>query len=275
MSIRRRFYLVFVAILVGVAPVSSSASPPHRVVSINLCADQLTVLLAHPGPLVSVTHLSPRPSQSYVADRIGGLTINHGRAEEVLALEPDLVVAGLYAARPAVALLERIGVAVIDLPIPESFDAIRKQTRLLAERLGVEGRGEALIADMDQRLARAATDGEPRRRAFVLGTNGFTSGAGTLVDDVLQAAGLYNIARHDLGIVGFARVSLEQIVATQPDLVIVNQPSAASPSLAREFLRHPAFRAFEDRLVAIDPSLWTCGGPYTAEAVEFLARYAQ
>lgn len=271
----RHLCLVLALFGSAVAPFHARAAPPQRVVSINLCADQLTVLLAHPGALVSVTHLSSVPSQSYVADRIGDLKINRGRAEEILAMEPDLVVAGLHAARPAVAMLKRFGVEVIDLPIPESFAAIREQTRLLAHRLGVEERGEALIADMDRRLAKATVDVDQRRRAFVLGTNGFTSGAGTLVDEVLQAAGLTNIASDDLGIVGFGRVGLEDIVATRPDLVVVNQPNAGSPSLARDFLRHPAIRSLSDRLVAINPNLWTCGGPYTAQAVEYLSGYAR
>lgn len=269
MASRRRLWALWAVLLGATAPLVAVASPA-RVVSLNLCADQMLVLLADPGVLVSVTHLAPEPSQSYVASRVTGLTLNRGRAEEVLALRPDLVVAGEYAARPAVAMLRRVGIDVIDLPIPESFDAIRAQTTLLAQRLGVEARGAGLLADMERRLA-AVNRPASERRALVLGTNGFTSGQGTLVDDVLRAAGMRNIAAEDLGIIGFGRVGLEEIVRSDPEVIVVNQPAASEPSLAREFLDHPAFAAYAGRIVRIDPSLWTCGGPYTVGAVEFLA----
>jgi len=272
MGHRSRILAVLLCLGLVLQAASAAAS---RVVSLNLCADQFLVLLAEPGDLVSVTHLAANPAQSFVADRVEGLTINHGRAEEVLALEPDLVVAGVHAARPAVAMLQRIGIEVLDLLIPTSFAAIREQTELLGQRLGVEARAHALLSDMDTRLARAAQRQPTRRRALVLGANGFTNGRGTLVDEVLRAAGLRNVAVDDLSIDGFGRVGLEQILRSDPDLIVLNQSDNASPSLAREFLRHPAFARFEDRVVAIDPSLWSCGGPFTAQAVEFLSGAAR
>lgn len=271
MRVRRLWFLA--SILVGSyagAPVWAQADAPQRVVSINLCADQLLVLLAENDSLRSVTFLSAQPDQSYVADRVGDIPVNHGEAEEILALQPDLVVAGRFAARPAVALLRRFDIPVLDLPIPASFDEIRAHIMLLSARLGVDARGAAMIADMDERLAAVAVANGPMPRALVLGARGFTSGPGTLVHEVLSSAGLQNVAG-DLGITGFGRVDLEEIVDANPDIIILNQPVTGAPSLARQVLAHPALRQFEGQIIHMNPALWTCGGPYTVHAVELLA----
>ena len=95
-----------------------------------------------------------------------------------------------------------------------------------------------------------------------------------MVDEVLAAAGLRNVAV-ELGIHGYGQIGLEEILRADPEIVVINQPTAAFPSLARDVLAHPALRHFGGRIVQIDPALWTCGGPYTVEAVTFLARATQ
>ncbi|MEO0811096.1 MAG: hypothetical protein AAFW82_10790, partial [Pseudomonadota bacterium] len=74
-SMCRRFG-IHVAITVlwafGIAAlVSANASDaaPRRVVSMNLCTDQLAMLLAAPGQLYSVSYLAGRTDASVLADR--------------------------------------------------------------------------------------------------------------------------------------------------------------------------------------------------------------
>ncbi len=275
MAARRSLMLAIVLVgALAVASTSAGAQVAMRVVSINLCADQLVSLLANRESILSVTHLSADPSISYVASRVTDIPVNYGRSEEVLALRPDLVVAGRFAARPAVAMLQRFGVEVVDLPIPESFADIRAQVRFLSRRLGVAPRGEEMVEEMDRQLGAISIGDRPGPRALVLGVRGFTSGTGTLVDEVLAAAGLRNVAV-ELGIDGYGQIGLEEILRADPEIVVINQPTAAFPSLARDVLAHPALRHFGGRIIQIDPSLWTCGGPYTVEAVTFLARATQ
>ena len=49
------------------APAVAVGRPPARVVSINLCTDQLALLLAAPGQLLSVSWLSQDPQSSMLA----------------------------------------------------------------------------------------------------------------------------------------------------------------------------------------------------------------
>ncbi|MGP1395093.1 MAG: ABC transporter substrate-binding protein [Inquilinaceae bacterium] len=258
-------------------PVGAAADTARRVVSLNLCTDQLLVLLADRSAVASVSFVAADPSLSYVADRTAGLALNHGNTEEILPLDPDLVLAGTFTARPAVALLKARGLTIVDVGLAESFDAIRAQTRSVARALGVPERGEALLTAMDARLAATAdTAAGPRPSAVLYQANGFTAGAGTLPDAVLNAAGFRNVAA-DAGLTGYGFLSLERLIAADPDVLVMEDAGAEAPSLAHALLRHPALRDLgaARRPAAIPAGTLACGGPFTAEAVTALADLRQ
>src|SRR4051794_41669818 len=80
----------------------ATATKPQRVVSINLCVDELVLRLADRRNIASISWLSLDPKNSNVAALAREFPINHGVAEEIVPLKPDLVIAGMYTARGAV-----------------------------------------------------------------------------------------------------------------------------------------------------------------------------
>lgn len=249
---------------------TSPSLAAERVVSLNLCTDQLLVLLADPRQIVSVSFLAADPDLSYVADRIDGIPLNHGALEEILPLDPDLVLAGAFAARPAVRLLQSQDIPVIDLPLANDFAAITEQTRVVAAAIGQEERGEELVAEMAAILADAPAV-DPGRTALAYQANGFTAGSDTLTDAVLTAAGYRNAAA-EAGLVGYGFLPLEHLVAQPPDVLIAPETLPGRPSLAEALLVHPALTALGDRVdrLQIPSALLACGGPFTAQAVAAL-----
>ncbi|WP_317616335.1 substrate-binding domain-containing protein [Paracoccus mutanolyticus] len=97
-----RLWVLF-TMLVALAMPAGAA--PRRVVSINLCTDQLALAVAAPGQLVSVSELARDPALSAMASRAAAIPSNRGRAEEVLALRPDLVLASSLGDAATVRLL--------------------------------------------------------------------------------------------------------------------------------------------------------------------------
>src|SRR5262245_65663910 len=66
----------------------STPSPkPKRIVSLNLCTDELVLRLAEPRNIAAVTWLARLPNASNVAERAAMVPINHGLAEEVIPLD--------------------------------------------------------------------------------------------------------------------------------------------------------------------------------------------
>src|SRR5438067_3348422 len=87
----------------ALAPAADGAVKPTRIVSMNLCTDELVLRLADRKNIASVTWLA-RGGSSNVSELAAQVPINHGLAEEIIPLDPDLVIAGVYTTRAAVAL---------------------------------------------------------------------------------------------------------------------------------------------------------------------------
>ncbi|MGA0530700.1 ABC transporter substrate-binding protein [Hansschlegelia sp. KR7-227] len=257
--------------LVGPWCESAAVAAPARVVSINLCTDELLAQLGDPSQIASVTWLSTVSAGSNVADLVKSVPQNRGLAEEVVAAQPDLVLAGRYAARATVSVLKRIGVPVVDADAPRTLDQVRTEIRRLAFAIGHADRGEAMIVELDRRLARPATAPEPKLRAAVLRPNGFTAGPGSLSDELMRRAGLVNVAA-ELKLDNYGQLPLETIILAGVDLLIVDGDRAGPPALATEILKHPILGQLGERVrvVKIPPKLWTCYGPSIADAYDIL-----
>lgn len=261
--------------LAGAGPTLAepSAEPPRRVVSINLCTDQLAMLIAAPGQLVSVSRFARDPGMSLMTAEADRFPINHGLAEEVFRLEPDLVLAGTFTKRATVNLLRRLDRRVEEFAPANDFDDIRAAVRRMGELLGQETRAQALIAGLDAELAAAREHaGRPRPTpAPVIGSfaaNSFTTGDGTLENAIVTRAGYRHLGA-DLGLAGTTRLPLEALVLADPDYLLVWERYASDPSRAAAVVRHPALEARfgETRRVAADTRAWICGTPLTASAI--------
>lgn len=267
---RRRAAGVLAAALVHAAP---AAAAPQSIVSINLCADELVLRLAGPERVRSVTWLARDLLASTVREAAHAIPVNRGLAEEVVPLQPDLVVAGIHTTRSAVAFLRRLGVRVEELDVPATLDDVRGQIRHLAGLLGVPEAGEAMIGDLDRRLANLPPPpGGPRPTALVLRPNGYTAGAGSLVHELLTRAGFTNLSA-SLKVDRLGQVPLEMVIEADPDVLILNADTDAPASMAQALLHHPVLARIRDRALVIEipTRMWTCAGPQIAEAAGLLA----
>lgn len=249
---------------------------PQRIVSMNLCADELLLRLAGRGHIAAVTWLARDPRGSTVSAEAAGLPVVHGLAEEIAGLQPDLVVAGVFTTRVAVGHLKRLGFPLIELGSPGDFDALRNQIRELARTLGETDRGEALVRDLDERLAAARPAQPTGLRVLVMRPNAMTVSPGSFGDAILRAAGLVNVSA-ELGRGGAGQIPLEVAAFADADLLVIDEDDGGAPALATAILRHPVFRglAEQGRVVAIPNRLWTCPGPQASEVVARLAAAAE
>ncbi|MBL4918494.1 ABC transporter substrate-binding protein [Szabonella alba] len=249
------------------APALADTPAPQRVVSLNLCTDQLAMLLAAPGQLRSVSHLAADPRSSAMADAARAYPANHGRAEEIYLMRPDLVLAGTYTARATVAMLERLGLRVETFEPVTSLDEVPAQIRRIGALLGRKAEAEAMVATFHDDLAALRPEGPTRPRVALYDASGYTTGDRGLAGQILNAAGLANIAV-EAGLSGGGYLPLELLVMLNPEAVITSHPYPGA-SRAEEVMRHPAVAAvgtdaargtFSDRH-------WVCGTPHVLQAV--------
>lgn len=257
----------------GPALAGNDGQKPRRIVSLNLCADELLLRLVEPGRIASVTWLAHDPRGSTVAALAAGIPANRGLAEEIVPLRPDLIVGGKYTTRTAAGLLKRLNAPLVELDVPQTPEEVAEQIRALAHAVGEPERGEDLVAAMTARYEAAAPEpGERWPTAVVLRPNGFVAGPGTLADAVMTRAGLENLAGRLPG-GGHGPLPLEAILLGGAERLVTDSTPEGPPSLAHAVLHHPAVTALARRVrtVAVPSRLWTCAGPQNAEAAEILA----
>lgn len=250
-------------------PVIASASPPQRILSLDYCADQFLLELADRSQILA---LSPDAEKdfSYLRADASGLQQVRPRGEEVLALQPDLVLRSYGGEANLVELLSRAGTPIAQLQYADDFPGIEQNIRAMAKAVGHPERGERVVRDMRTRLARAAAAPGPSRRVLYVTAAGVTTGDDSLVGRILNAAGLENFESTP----GWRPIPLERLATEQPDLVAAaffgsSSDHAASWSEAR----HPIVQQLlRERPTVILDGAWTsCGGWFVLDAVEALA----
>jgi iron complex transport system substrate-binding protein len=248
------------------------ARAPKRVVSINLCTDQLAMLLAAPGQLVSVSDLARDPQASAMVAEAGAYPANHAQAEEIYLLEPDLVLAGSYSDPATLSMLERLGIRVERFDPAYGLDAVESGIRHMGAVLGRPAQAEAMARDFAARRAQfLAAPGGPLAASY--SANGYTTGAGSLTGEVIAAAGLRNLAA-ERGMQGGGILPLELLVLAAPDILIGGDVYPGA-SRAEEILRHPALAGLAARQVRIADHDWLCGLPRVLDVVARLEAEAR
>lgn len=261
------------ALLAGVP--AHAQSKPQRIVSMNLCTDELLMRIVDPSRIASITYLSRQTVNAplgldHIASR---LPENHGLAEEVIKLDPDLILAGQFAATTATNLLRHLGYRVEVFPPENSLADMRANIRHLGEVVGEPARAEAVIADFDARFAalQAQIPAGEKPVFADIGVNNYIAGANTLYTEIVNAGG-YRTLGQALGFEGYRNLPLETVLTVRPALISTATPWTTPPSLSTMSLGHPALRRLmaETPQVVIPERYTTCGAPSVLGAIEIL-----
>ena len=279
-----------------------------RIVSLDFCADQYVLKFVERDRILAVSPDAGREF-SYMRDAAAGLPTVRPVAEDVIALNPDLVVLS-YGGGPRMSLLlERAGIPVFNVRWAQDIDEIQQVIGEAARALGSPEQGLAVAGEMRTRLASlrssgggsgrddasdsggggggrddantsgsggAGGDGDANTSAgradvLYMTPTGVTSGPGSLIHEMLTAAGLENFHTRP----GWWPIPLERLAYEQPDLLAVAfHESLADHPHAWSAIRHPVAQALLDRetVIPIDGSWTACGAWFLMDAVESLAR---
>jgi iron complex transport system substrate-binding protein len=256
---------------------AAAGEAPRRVVSANLCADQLLAELADRDQVASLSPLSRDPQLSFIAAKAADYAVNRGVGEDIVRLDADLVLTGPFDNRYTRTLLAAKGVRFASIDPWTDFPDGYAQIRAVAALLGRPERGETLVARIEAALATLDEITAPARgaTAVTLERRGFVYRGG-LVGEVARRAG-FRDAAPDLGVASSGLASLEALVAAKPQFLIVSDAGFAAIDEGQAFLAHPALRALwpAEKRIALPDRLTICGGPSTpAMIAQFRAEVA-
>ncbi|MFN3348907.1 MAG: ABC transporter substrate-binding protein [Pseudorhodoplanes sp.] len=265
-------FLLLPLLCASLWPGTAQSDAPRRVVSFNLCADQLVVALADPEQIAALSPYAADPALSVVANKARHFRKADWQAESTLLLEPDLVLVGPNDRSITRRMLAAQGLPVVETGFVSDLDSARRQIREMAALLGHKERGERLIAELDRaraRLAAAAPKGD--RTALVVERGGYTQGPASLAATLLAAAGLKPPAGAPQGYGGF--IPLERFLVLNPDIVFLKDPPRQATDQGAIFLLHPALRERypPERRVALPTRYTMCGGPALIAAFDYMA----
>ncbi len=267
------FRAVFRALVATLAltVVARGEAPPQRIVSFNLCSDQLILALADADQIAGLSPYSVNPALSVMTAEGARFTRLDWSAESVIGVRPDLVITG-PSDRPTQAMLAALGMPVATIGLVSDLDAAMSEAREVGRWVGHPERGEAMaqsIAKAAQRLrsASAATS----RTALIIERGGYANGPQSLAAAMLAIAGLKSPVGGPTGYGGF--VSLEHLLVIKPDILVLKDEPSVAADQGAVFLTHPALRALYPSSRRIDlPSRYTlCGGPALIEGLNYLA----
>lgn len=262
------------AALVAPAPVrANGVAAAPRATSLDFCADQFLLALARPSQIAALSRDAARDF-SYLRDKAAGHARIRPDAEELARSRPDVAFRfwGGDGRR-----LARTGVSIVTLDYAADFDGVRDNIRKVAEALHRPLDGEELIASMDERLAALAARPATNRRALYVTPGGVSAGGGTMIDAILRAAGVYNLAAGD-GVLGWPALPAERLVQEPPELVIAGFFTSDAERINHwSAARHPALkRLFDDvPTVYLSPDIVACPGWFAIDAAEAIADAAK
>lgn len=262
MKARASRLILWLALLLA-AP--AMAAP--RIVSINPCVDAILMQVADPAQIAGISHYSQDPRASSIsAAQAARFTATSGTAEEVVALSPDIVIAGPHVAPSTISALRRLQVRLVQLDVPQTVAQSRDQIRQVAAAAGHPARGALLNARIDAAIAAAQPSGPPVP-ALIWQGGGLVPGTNTLADELLRLTGFRNLSR-DYGLQQWDVLPLEYLVAQPPKVLF----SVGSADNSDRMLSHPVLKPLANRMAirGFPERMLQCAGPTIIDAVTLL-----
>ena len=269
---RRRLAFWVAMLALAFSCVGAPAANLPRLVSMNVCTDQLVLALADPEQILGLSRFSRDGWQSKAGD-ISRYPVLSGGAEDVLLIRPDIVVVSAFDKRSTRELLKAKGLHLAELAVPRTLDEARQQIREAGDITGHPDRAAAEIARLDAALARARRAVSERHfRVLPLSRRGWVAGSDSFVGSLLAESGLRSAAG-DLGFSFGGFASLEAIVNLRPDFIVVSQAGDTARDDGQAFLLHPALERFypPEKRIVIPERMTECGGVLLADALNALS----
>lgn len=284
-----RVIVTFFALLTILAPTNGSAAAvvdqlgrkvhvpdrPGRIVCLAPSITEILFALDLSERLVGATQFSDYPPQADRLPKVGSYV--RLDVEKIVALHPDLCIA-VKDGNPITAIRK---LEALDIPVyavdPRDLGAVMDTLQELGRLLGVSDRSVAIVAEMQQRIAkvRQAVAGAAHRPTvfFQIGIAPIVSvGTDTFINELIDMAGGVNLAAGDTP---YPRFSKEAVIASRPEVLIITSMArkAVFDQVKREWREWEAMPAVKnDRIYLVDSNVLDRATPRLVDGLEMLAR---
>jgi iron complex transport system substrate-binding protein len=198
--------------------------------------------------------------------------------EDILAMEPDLILAGEIYSAEAIEELRDLGLTVYWQANPDDFDGLYENIRDIAALTGTEKQAEELIGSLESRVAvleEKLLEVEETPLVFYEldasePANPWTPGAGTFISYVIQKAKARNLGDSLDG--DWVQISSEELIAQNPDVILLSDALyGVTPDSVAERAGWAEIKAVKDgEVYPFDPFILSVPGPRLVDGFEQL-----
>ncbi len=235
----------------GAAVASDNAGSihPKKVVSLSPVITEALYLLGLERNIAAVTIYCRRPAGSPRKESIG--TIVTPDIEKIVSLKPDIVIAMTLTDPREIEKLKKAGTRVISFTIPRTFAELCGIFVELGRICGKESEAKRLLNDAAKRVAsvkkRVARAKKPSTLVQIGSTPLFVATRAFFLNDYVELAGGMNMFA-DLK---SGTVSFEQVVAGNPDVIIIAGMGLSGEAEQRSWGRFRTINAVKNNRIYI------------------------
>ena len=253
----------------------------QRVVSLAPSNTEIVFAIGAGDQVVGRDEFADYPEEAKSIESIGG-SFGEYNSEAIVALKPDLVLAAEINPPELVKQLEDLGLTVFYIKNPLTLEEMYGNLQQVATMTGHESETEALVESLQARVAAVDEKIAPisaRPTIFYEidasdPSKPYTYGPGTFGDLLITRAGGANLATL-AGITDpYPQISLEQIVATNPNLIVLGDSNFGTTAEAVK--ARAGWEVLDavknDQIFPFDDNLVSRPGPRLVDGLEQLAK---
>ena len=257
------------------------ASKPERVYSLSLGHAEIIAALRGGEVLVATASFFKDPGTSASYEEFVGSPDAGSDPEEVIGLDPEIVIASAFTSADLIEQLNAVGVTVVRADLEDSALGNVPNILLMGYMLGAEDRAIELANEVTQRVkfisdsVDAASPSRPRVVAMSRWSDIYVAGEGSTEGGIIVSAGGINAASEN-GVVSHQVVGIEGVAGMNPDVIILTQPEDTALAFAEELYNDPVLAdvpAIKNRMVVYgDPTFYTTLSHWNVRGIEESAR---
>jgi iron complex transport system substrate-binding protein len=243
---------------------------PQRIISLAPSNTEILFALGLGHKVVGVTDWCDYPPEALNKTKVGGYA--NPDIEKIVALNPDLVLAGYGNPIEVVYTLAGLGLTVFGIKTTD-LDDLLNDIRRVGEITDKELEALALTSAMESRIqavTNQTAELEQRPRVFYIVWHDplWTAGSGTFINELIEKAGGVNIFGN---VTGYPMVSIEDVLARDPEIIIASEWSYDWAMNATELASTNASQT--GRIYTLDDDLVQRPGPRLVKGLEWFAHF--
>jgi iron complex transport system substrate-binding protein len=243
---------------------------PQRIVSLAPSNTEILFALGLGEKVVGVTDWCDYPPEALEKEKVG--SYDTPDIEKIVALNPDLILVAYGTTMDVINNLIERGLTVFGIKSTD-LDDLLNDIRTIGNITGKEAEAAALTSEMEGRIE-AVTDViselEERPSVFYIVWHDplWTAGSETFIHELIEKGGGVNICQN---ITGYVTISIEEVVARNPEVIIASELSYDWAQNATELASTNASQT--GRIFTCDDDLVQRPGPRLVEGLEWFAYF--